>query len=76
MWINRLVIGPKVGQTAALRLTNRLGSPLYYCVLENTHRHTNTELSDRVAHVNMEVVCALSAKQKAEAGRQQRYSAV
>lgn len=35
-----LLLAPKVGQTAALRLSNRLGFPLYYCVLENTHTHT------------------------------------
>lgn len=39
LWINRLVIGPMVGQTAALRLANRLASPLYYCVVTDTHTH-------------------------------------
>ena len=42
LWINRLVIGPMVGQTAALRLANRLASPLYYCVVTDTHTHTHT----------------------------------
>lgn len=44
LWINRLVIGPMVGQTAALRLANRLASPLYYCVVKDTHiyMHTHT----------------------------------
>ena len=42
LWINRLVIGPMVGQTAALRLANRLASPLYYCVVTDTHAHTHT----------------------------------
>lgn len=54
LWINRLVIGPMVGQTAALRLANRLASPLYYCVVKDTHiyMHTHTELSCRLAHMH------------------------
>lgn len=43
LWINRLVIGPMVGQTAALRLANRLASPLYYCVVRDTQSHTHTQ---------------------------------
>lgn len=42
LWINRLVIGPMVGQTAALRLANRLASPLYYCVVRDTQSHAHT----------------------------------
>lgn len=57
LWINRLVIGPMVGQTAALRLANRLASPLYYCVVTDTHTRsrnarTHTEPSCRLAHMS------------------------
>lgn len=71
LWINRLVIGPMVGQTAALRLANRLASPLYYCVVKDTHTHAHT-LVQTCTHEHASL-CALAAEQ---ASRQHRYKEV